>query len=68
MLEKIYDVIFDKTLGGLYDEILDEAEDGIEAGKYESVPFLDIEHARDYIHDLKDYYGSVAKKKKKNNN
>ena len=63
MMEKIYDVIFDETLGGLYDEILDEAEDGVASGKYNTVPFLDIEHARDYIHDLKNYYESAEKKK-----
>ena len=65
MLEKIYNVFFDETLGGLYTEILDEADDGVAAGKYSTVPLLDIESARDYIHDLKNYYGRVGKKKNK---
>ena len=63
MMEKIYGVIFDETLGGLYDEILDEAEDGVASGRYEMVPFLDIECARDYIHDLRNYYDSAENKK-----
>ena len=61
MLEKIYEVIFDSALGDLYEEILDEAEDGIKAGRLEIVPFLDIEYARDYIHDLNEYYESTEK-------
>jgi len=61
MLEKTYEVILVSALGDLYEEILDEAEDGIESGRLEIVPFLDIEYARDYIYDLNEYYESTEK-------
>ena len=55
-IEKIYDVIVDGTFGDMYEEMLKEAEDGVQSGKYEGVPFLNIESARDYIFDLNEYY------------
>jgi len=58
-MEKIYDVIFDEALGGLYDQVLREAEDGIRSGQLERVPFLEIEDARDYVHDLNCYYENL---------
>ena len=55
-MEKVYGTIFDDVFGDIYTQMLEEAESGVKEGKFEAVPFLEIEDARDYIFDLNEYY------------
>ena len=62
MMEKMYEVVFDNALGDLFEEALEDAEDAVKSGKLDSVPLLDIETARNFIHDMNEYYKSKNKK------
>ncbi len=68
LMEKLYDLFFDKFLGEMYHEILEDAELGIETDKYDQVPFLKIEKSREYLLNLKLYYKEKRDKKSNEKN